>query len=104
MLSTSSAKEADAKRLGAHKFVLTTDTASTKGLKNYFDFIIDTVSAPHDYNMYLRMLGTNGVHICVGVPPGNSEVRAMTLLGNRRSLAGSSIGGIPETLTTLLPT
>lgn len=97
MLSTSSAKEADAKRLGAHKFVLTTDAANTRGLKNYFDFIIDTVSAPHDYNMYLRMLGTNGVHICVGVPPGNSEIRVMTLLGNRRSLAGSSIGGIPET-------
>lgn len=97
MLSTSASKEEDAKRLGAQKFVLTTDSSATRSLKNYFDFIIDTVSAPHDYNMYLRMLGTNGVHICVGVPPGNSEFRAMTLLGNRRSIAGSSIGGIPET-------
>ena len=97
MLSTSPSKEADAKKLGAHKFVLTTDPANTKQLRNYFDFIIDTVSAPHDYNMYLRMLGTNGVHICVGVPPGHSEIRTLSLLANRRSIAGSSIGGIPET-------
>ena len=97
MLSTSLSKEADAKSLGAQKFVLTTDPAQTKPLKGYFDFIIDTVSAPHDYNMYLRMLATNGVHICVGAPPMPSDVRAMALIGNRRSLAGSSIGGIPET-------
>ena len=97
MLSTSPSKESDARKLGAHKFVLTTDPASTRQLKNYFDFIIDTVSAPHDYNMYLRMLATNGVHICVGAPPTPSEIKAFALIGNRRSIAGSSIGGIPET-------
>ena len=97
MLSTSPAKEADSKRLGAHRFVLTTDPDKTKAMKNYFDFIIDTVSAPHDYNMYLKMLTTNGVHICVGAPPTPSQFRGMTLIGNRRSIAGSSIGGIPET-------
>lgn len=97
MLSTSAAKEADSKRLGAHKFVLTKDPANLKPLKNYFDFIIDTVSAPHDYNMYLRMLNTNGVHICVGAPPTPSEFRGMSLIANRRSIAGSNIGGIQET-------
>jgi len=97
MLSTSPSKEADARRLGAQKFVLTTDPAKIKPLKGYFDFIIDTVSAPHDYNMYLRLLATNGTHICVGAPPSPSEVRAMTLISNRRSIAGSSIGGLPET-------
>lgn len=97
MLSTSPAKEADSKRLGAHRFVLTTDPVRTKAMRNYFDFIIDTVSAPHDYNMYLKMLTTNGVHICVGAPPTPSQFRGMTLIGNRRSIAGSSIGGIPET-------
>jgi alcohol dehydrogenase (NADP+) len=97
MLSTSAAKEADAKKLGAHKFVLTTDASNTKQFKSYFDFIIDTVSAPHDYNMYLRMLATNGVHICVGAPPTPSQIKSMTLIGNRRSIAGSSIGGIQET-------
>lgn len=97
VLSTSPSKEVDAKRLGAHKFALTTQEDKTKSLRGYFDFIIDTVSAVHDYNMYLKMLSTNGVHICVGAPPSPSEVRAMTLIGNRRSLAGSSIGGLPET-------
>src|SRR3954469_4684818 len=50
MLSTSPAKEADAKRLGAHKFVLTSDKQSVKSVRGYFNYIIDTVSAPHDYN------------------------------------------------------
>lgn len=97
MLSTSPEKEADSKRLGAHKFVLTTEAAKVKPLKSYFDFIIDTVSAPHDYNMYLRMLNTNGVHICVGAPPTPSQFKGMILIANRRSIAGSSIGGLPET-------
>lgn len=97
MLSSSSSKEADAKRLGAQKFALTTDEGKIKSLKNYFDFIIDTVSAPHDYNLYLNMLSTNGVHICVGAPPTPSQIHAFTLIGNRRSLAGSLIGGLPET-------
>jgi alcohol dehydrogenase (NADP+) len=97
MLSTSPSKEADARKLGAHKFVLTTDKQKTKALRGYFDFIIDTVSAIHDYNMYLAMLATNGVHICVGAPPEPSQVAAFSLIGNRRSIAGSMIGGLPET-------
>lgn len=97
MLSTSISKEVDAKRLGAQKFTLTTDAEKVKSLKGYFDFIIDTVSAPHDYNMYLRMLATNGIHICVGAPPTPSEIMAFSLIGNRRSIAGSGIGGLPET-------
>ncbi|MEJ7679940.1 MAG: NAD(P)-dependent alcohol dehydrogenase [Segetibacter sp.] len=97
MLSTSPSKEADAKRLGAHRFALTKDPEQLKGLGNYFDFIIDTVSAEHDYNMYLRMLNTNGVMICVGAPPTPAQVSAFNLIGNRRSVGGSLIGGIPET-------
>lgn len=97
MLSTSPSKEADAKRLGAHRFALTRNAEQLKGLSNYFDFIIDTVSAEHDYNMYLKMLNTNGVLICVGAPPTPSQVSAFNLIGNRRSVSGSLIGGIPET-------
>lgn len=97
MLSTSASKASDARRLGAQKFVLTTDAAQTKGLNGYFDFIIDTVSAAHDYSLYLRMLTTNGIHICVGAPPAPSEIRTMSLIANRRSIAGSTIGGLPET-------
>lgn len=97
MLSHSPSKEADAKRLGAHRFTLTKDREQLKELRNYFDFIIDTVSAPHDYNLYLNLLNTNGVMICVGAPPEAAQVPAFNLIGNRRSIGGSLIGGIPET-------
>jgi uncharacterized zinc-type alcohol dehydrogenase-like protein len=97
MLSTSASKEADARRLGAHKFALTKDPEQVKGLTDYFDFIVDTVSAPHDYNMYLNMLDTDGIMICVGVPPTPTEILGFNLIGNRRSIGGSLIGGLPET-------
>jgi uncharacterized zinc-type alcohol dehydrogenase-like protein len=97
LLSTSPEKEADARRLGAHKFALTRDAAQVKQLGGYFDFIIDTASARHDYNMYLGLLATDGVMMCVGAPPTPAEVGVFTLIGGRRSLAGSGIGGIPET-------
>ena len=97
MLSHSPSKEEDAKRLGAHKFLLTSDKAQVKAVSNYFDFILDTVSAPHDYNMYLNMLNRDGVMVCVGAPPEPAKVPAFNLIFQRRSLAGSLIGGIAET-------
>jgi alcohol dehydrogenase (NADP+) len=97
MLSTSPGKEADARRLGAHKFALTRDRAQLKELDGYFDFIIDTVSAKHDYNLYLNLLNTDGAMVCVGIPPTPAEIQIGTLMGNRRSLASSGIGGVPET-------
>jgi uncharacterized zinc-type alcohol dehydrogenase-like protein len=97
MLSHSASKEEDAKRLGAHKFVLTSDKAQLRQVTKYFDFILDTVSVEHDYNLYLNMLKTNGVMVCVGAPPVPSKVKALTLINGRRSLAGSLIGGLPET-------
>jgi uncharacterized zinc-type alcohol dehydrogenase-like protein len=97
VLSTSPEKEADAKKLGAHKFVVTKDEAQMKEVAGYFDFILDTVSALHDLNAYLSLLRVNGVHICVGVPPTPYQLHAFSLIGGRRSLAGSLIGGLPET-------
>lgn len=97
MLSHTASKEADAKRLGAHKFVLTSDEEQTKAVAGHFDFILDTVSAQHDYNFYLSMLRTNGVMVCVGVPPAPTAVHAMSLIFYRHTLAGSLIGGLPET-------
>jgi len=97
MLSTSQGKEKDAARLGAQHFSLTTDADQVKKLYAKFDFIIDTVSASHDYNTYLQMLNTDGVMICVGAPPTPSQIMAFNLLGGRKSLAGSMIGGLPET-------
>jgi uncharacterized zinc-type alcohol dehydrogenase-like protein len=97
MLSSSASKKEDARKLGAHKFVLTKDTDHLKQVQGHFDFIIDTVSAPHDYNQYLGLLKTNGVQICVGAPPAPAEIYAFTLIGGRKSIAGSLIGGLPET-------
>ncbi len=97
MLSTSPSKKEDAKRLGAHHFVLTSDAGQLNKVQGYFDFILDTVSAPHDYNQYLGLLKTNGVHICVGAPPSPAQIFAFTLIGGRKSIAGSLIGGLPET-------
>lgn len=97
VLSTSPAKEADAKKLGAHKFVVTSDKEQVKRVTKYFDFILDTVAGEHDYNLYLSLLKLNGTHICVGVPEKPSAVHPFSLIASRRSLAGSGIGGLPET-------
>lgn len=97
MLSTSPSKKADAEKLGAHHFLLTTDPANIKAARGSFDFIIDTVSAEHDYNQYLGLLRTNGVMICVGAPPTPAAINAFSLIPGRKSLAGSMIGGIAET-------
>lgn len=97
MLSHSPSKEQDAKRLGAHRFVLTSDAEQVKSVTGYFDFILDTVSANHDYNFYLGLLRTNGVMVCVGVPEAPATVPAGNLIFGRKSIAGSLIGGLPET-------
>jgi len=97
VLSTSASKEPDAKKLGAHKFVLTSDPKQIKNAKGSFDFILDTVSAPHDLKLYLSLLKTNGTHIMVGIPPGISQVHPFSLMDGRKSLAASGIGGLPET-------
>ncbi len=97
MLSTSASKEADAKRLGAHHFALTSKPDVLKKLSNHFDFILDTVSAAHDYQAYLNTLKTDGVLICVGLPPEPMAIPAHSLVPRRRSIAGSMIGGVAET-------
>ncbi len=97
VLSTSPKKEEDAKKLGAHKFVVTSDPAQLASVTGSFDFILDTVSAEHDYNQYLALLKTDGVHICVGAPPTPSALAAFSLIPGRKSIAGSTIGGIAET-------
>jgi len=95
--TTSPGKEADAKRLGADEVVLTRDPEALKPLAGTFHFILDTVSAPHDLNLYLNMLKRDGSMVLVGLPENPAEVSAFPLAGKRRSLAGSNIGGIAET-------
>jgi uncharacterized zinc-type alcohol dehydrogenase-like protein len=97
MLSTSASKEKDARRLGASGFALTRDESTFKKLAGTFDFIIDTVSAPHDINAYLGLLRTAGTMVLVGVPTEPSKLAAMALLWGNKRLAGSAIGGMAET-------
>ena len=97
MLSHTASKEKDAQRLGAHHFVLTSDEEQVKKVMGSFDFILNTVSADHDYNFYLGLLRTSGVMVCVGAPPSRAQVPAFNLIFGRKSIAGSLIGGIAET-------
>lgn len=101
LLSTSTSKQADAKRLGATNFELSTDRATFKKLVRRFDLIIDTVSAEHDYNAYLNLLRPRGAMVVVGVPPKPSPVAAFSLIGGNRRLAGSSIGNMKQTQEVL---
>ncbi|MBX0292346.1 NAD(P)-dependent alcohol dehydrogenase [Hymenobacter sp. HSC-4F20] len=97
VLSTSPGKEADAKALGAHKFVVTKDAEAMKAVSNYFDLIINTVSAPMDLAPYINTLRRDGTMVLLGVPPEAPQLHAFNLIAKRRRIAGSLIGGIQET-------
>lgn len=97
VLSTSTNKEKDAKLLGATHFASTKDPNTFTKLANTFDFILDTVAAPHDYNAYLDLLKRDATMILVGAPDKPTPVGAFPLIMKRRRLVGSLIGGIAET-------
>jgi uncharacterized zinc-type alcohol dehydrogenase-like protein len=97
VLSTSRSKEADARRLGALDFANTKEEGTFKKLAGSFDLIVDTISAPHDYNKHLGMLRVQGTMVVVGVPPEPTPVAAFSLISGNKRLAGSLIGGIAET-------
>lgn len=97
IFSTSPSKEADAKALGAHHFVVTRDPADLAPLAGTFNLILDTVSADHELTPYLAMLGLRGTMVVVGVPEAPAAVHSTSLIFGNKSLAGSLIGGIPET-------
>ncbi len=97
VFSTSPSKEQDARKLGAHNFVVTKEPENMKPLRGKFDFILDTVSANHDLNVYINLLKLKGAMVLVGAPEKPAEVHAFSLIGNNRTLAGSGIGGIAET-------
>lgn len=97
LFTTSPGKAEDARRLGASEVVLSSDPAAMAAQRNRFDFILDTVSASHDLNVYLSLLKRNGTMTLVGVPPEAAPVAAFNLIFGRHQLAGSLIGGIRET-------
>ncbi|KXK17264.1 MAG: Zn-dependent alcohol dehydrogenase [Candidatus Parvibacillus calidus] len=97
MLSHTATKAEDAERLGAHHFILASDEGQMRSVRSSFDLILDTVSAVHDYNSYLKLLKRDGTMVCLGGPPVGPGIESFNLIGKRRSIAGSLIGGIRET-------
>lgn len=97
LFTTSPGKKDDALALGAHEVVVSKDRDAMRAHRSSFDFILDTVSAPHDINVYLALLRRDGTLCQVGLPPEALPVQVFSLTALRRSFAGSFIGGIAET-------
>jgi uncharacterized zinc-type alcohol dehydrogenase-like protein len=97
VLSQSLKKKDDGLRLGADHYYATGDPATFEQLQSSFDLIINTVSAVIDLDAYLGLLDLDGTMVNVGAPPQALPIHVFTLFGNRRSFAGSGIGGIRET-------
>lgn len=97
VISTSPKKEADAKQLGAHDFLVSTDIAAMENAASSFDLIVDTVPVDHDLNPYVPLLDNDATLVLVGqIGPVASPNTAPLVFGRRR-IAGSLIGGIAET-------
>jgi uncharacterized zinc-type alcohol dehydrogenase-like protein len=97
VFSTSAEKKHDAHRLGAKNFTNTSEKETFKKYANYFDFMINTVSANIDLNEYLGLLKRDATMVLVGAPEKPASINAFPLISRRRHLAGSLIGGIKET-------
>ena len=96
VLSHSPSKEADARAMGAHHFVSTTDVNNLKPFVKSFDLILNTVSAELNIGDYLNLLKLDGTLVVIGLPGKPYAVEAGALLNGRRRIAGSMIGGVPE--------
>jgi len=98
LFTTSPGKEADARRLGASQVVISTDRKAMKAQGRTFDLIINTVAVPMDLDPYINALDLDGTMVLVGAPPtAHNSPSVFPFLMARRSMAGSGIGGIPET-------
>ncbi|MBE7171037.1 MAG: NAD(P)-dependent alcohol dehydrogenase [Williamsia sp.] len=97
VISTSPHKEAAARELCAHHFLLSKDEEQMRAATRSFDFILDTVANDHDINPYLNTLKTNGIYINVGMPAKPWEVSSFSLATGNKVIAGSGAGGLPET-------
>ena len=97
LFTTSKDKVEDGKRLGADDVVITKEEGALDKLKGQFDFILDCVSAKHDLNPYMNLLKLNGTLCLVGLPEVPFEISPFNMVTNRRSFAGSMIGGMKET-------
>ena len=97
VLSQSLKKQEDGLRLGADHYYATSDPDTFEQLAGAFDLIVNTVSAHIDVDAYLGLLAVDGTLVNVGAPPEPLSVNVFSLIGGRRSFAGSMIGGIAQT-------
>jgi len=98
LFTTSESKRADALRLGAKEVVISKNKDEMKQQAGQLDFILNTVAAPHDLNVFLSLLKRDGTMVLVGLPDQDPPaLKVGSLIGKRRHLAGSMIGGIRET-------
>ncbi|WOC12211.1 NAD(P)-dependent alcohol dehydrogenase [Gordonia sp. MP11Mi] len=97
VLSQTLSKKDDGLAFGATDYYATSDKETFKTLRNTFDLVINTVSASLDFDRYVRLLRLDGVWVNVGAPAEPVSMRVFSLFANRRSFAGSNIGGIAET-------
>jgi uncharacterized zinc-type alcohol dehydrogenase-like protein len=98
LFTTSPGKAEDARRLGAHEVVLSTDRKALAAQRNRLDLVVDTVAAPHNLDPFLGLLKRDGTLVLVGVPSApHPSPGIFNLVMKRRRLAGSLIGGIAET-------
>ncbi|MFJ9740305.1 NAD(P)-dependent alcohol dehydrogenase [Streptomyces sp. NPDC101166] len=97
VLSQSLRKQDDGLRLGADHYYATSDPETFKKLAGTFDVILSTVSAPLNLDAYLSLLRTDGAFVNVGAPEEPVALNLFSVIGGRKTLAGSGIGGIQET-------
>ena len=97
VITTSANKKDAALKLGADEIIVSKNPEELEAHADSFDFLLNTISAPHDMNAYLNLLKLDGTMVVVGVPEVPSELNAFSLIARRRTLAGSLIGGIAET-------
>ena len=97
VLSQTLSKQDDGLRFGADHYYATKDPGTFKALRGQFDLILNTVSVNLDIDAHMSLLALNGTLVELGLPEKPIEVRAFSLAANRRSLAGSMVGGIPQT-------
>jgi alcohol dehydrogenase (NADP+) len=97
MITTSPKKGEDARKLGADEVLISKDAAAMKAARDSFDFLLNTIPVGHDTDPYVALLKRDGAMVIVGAVEPLTKVNGFPLIFRRRSIAGSLIGGLPET-------
>ena len=97
MITTTPEKAKDARELGAHDVIVSTDAAAMKAAATRFDFILNTVPVSHEIDPYLNLLGRSGRMVIVGALTPMPGFTGFNIIWWNRAVGGSAIGGIPET-------